>query len=109
MSGHDDDPNLFHCLLPAFVVYALIGNDVCHGQPTFDVMTTPAQFKTNVLNALDYINSTVPAGSFVVFIGLAEGEILWNTMWNRTHPIGCTYEDVYDFLNCLEISPCWGW
>ncbi len=30
-------------------------------------------------------------------------------MHNRTHPIGVTYEEVYDFLNCLEISPCWVW
>lgn len=20
-----------------------------------------------------------------------------------------TYEDLYTFLNCLEVSPCWGW
>ena len=26
-----------------------------------------------------------------------------------THPIGVPYSDVYDFLNCLQINPCWGW
>jgi len=30
-------------------------------------------------------------------------------MHNRTNPIGTTYRNVYNFLNCLEISPCWGW
>jgi len=94
---------------PALVIFALIGNDVCHPSPTLSAMTTPAEFEQNVLASLDYLNTTLPTGSYVVLVGLAQGEILWNTMWNRTHPIGCTYEDVYDFLNCLEISPCWGW
>ena len=35
-------------------------------------------------------------------------------MHNRTHPLGnnfpsITYRRVYDYLNCLEINPCWGW
>lgn len=25
------------------------------------------------------------------------------------HPLNVTYETVYNFLNCLKISPCWGW
>lgn len=25
------------------------------------------------------------------------------------HPLNVTYASVYDFLNCLKISPCWGW
>ena len=25
------------------------------------------------------------------------------------HPLNVTYSQVYDFLNCLKISPCWGW
>ena len=94
---------------PALVVYALVGNDVCSGHQTFSTMTTPEEFETNVLSALDYLSQTLPNGSFVVFVGLAQGEVLWNAMYNRTHPIGATYEEVYDYLNCLQISPCWGW
>jgi len=35
-------------------------------------------------------------------------------MSERIHPIGAlnndvTYKAVYDYLNCLDISPCWGW
>jgi len=35
-------------------------------------------------------------------------------MHNRIHPIGSTNQDVtystfYDYLNCLEVSPCAGW
>jgi acyloxyacyl hydrolase len=94
---------------PALVIFALIGNDVCHPEPSLSVMTTPEEFEQNVLSSLNYLNSTLPFGSYVYLVGLAQGEILWNTMWNRTHPLGCTYADVYDFLNCLQISPCWGW
>lgn len=41
--------------------------------------------------------------------GLADGDLLFDYLHNATHPLGVTYADVYDFLNCLEISPCWGW
>jgi hypothetical protein len=44
-------------------------------------------------------------------MGLADGRILYETMHARIHPIGepkgdVTYTALYDFLNCLEISPC---
>jgi len=94
---------------PATVFYALIGNDVCHSEPTTAVMTTPEEFKANVLQALEYLDTVLPADSHVVFIGLVEGSLLWDVMHNRTNPIGTTYRNVYGFLNCLEISPCWGW
>lgn len=94
---------------PALVFYALIGNDVCHGENTTSVFTTPAQFETNVLAALSYLDTVLPSGSHVVFVGLVDGRVLWDTMHARIHPLGCTYEELYDFLNCLQISPCWGW
>jgi len=59
------------------------------------------------LNYLD--NGILSAGSHVVFIGLANGDILYPALWNRTHPIGVTYKVVYDYLNCLNASPCWVW
>lgn len=72
-------------------------------------MTTVEQFKQNVLNSLDYLDQHLPKGSHVVFIGLANGLALWDNMNNRTHPIGVLYSTVYDYLNCLGISPCWVW
>ena len=46
--------------------------------------------------------------------GLADGRVLWDFMSQRIHPLGeyrsdVTYEDVYEYLNCLQISPCHGW
>jgi acyloxyacyl hydrolase len=35
--------------------------------------------------------------------------LLYDNLHDWTHPLNVTYADVYDFLNCLKISPCWGW
>ena len=46
----------------------------------------------------------------MVVEGVADGRILYNYMHNLTHPIGgMTYSTFYDFLNCVGVSPCWGW
>jgi len=55
------------------------------------------------------LDNTLPKGSHVVVYGLANGLILFDTLHNHTHPINVTYESFYDFLNCVEVSPCWGW
>lgn len=94
---------------PVLLIYELIGNDVCTPHPDLSRMTTPEEFKANVLESLQYLDSILPNGSHVVFIGLADGRVLWNNLYNRTHPIGVTYEAVYNYLNCLQISPCWVW
>jgi len=94
---------------PALIFFELVGNDVCNGHHTFDTMTTVEEFKKNILLSLNYLEETLPYGSHVVFVGLADGRILWDTLHNRSHPLGPTYSEVYDFLNCLQISPCWVW
>eukprot|EP01091_Cochliopodium_minus_P014608 TRINITY_DN4991_c0_g1_i1.p1 TRINITY_DN4991_c0_g1~~TRINITY_DN4991_c0_g1_i1.p1 ORF type:complete len:566 (-),score=151.84 TRINITY_DN4991_c0_g1_i1:74-1771(-) len=95
---------------PALVFLELVGNDVCDGHHDYqNSMTTVEEFRANILSTLDYLNSTLPKGSHVVMVGLAQGGILWDSLHNRTHPIGVTYKRVYDFLNCLYISPCYGW
>ncbi|EDQ91273.1 uncharacterized protein MONBRDRAFT_34989 [Monosiga brevicollis MX1] len=100
---------------PLFVVYALIGNDVCNGhEDTLSHMTTPADMYAQAMGALEQLEHTLPNGSHVFFMGLADGSILYDTMANRTHPIGALHndvktKDVYAFLNCLQISPCRGW
>lgn len=55
------------------------------------------------------MDTTVPSGSHLFILGLAEGDILYDYLHDDIHPLGVTYKTVYDFLNCLKISPCWGW
>jgi acyloxyacyl hydrolase len=45
----------------------------------------------------------------MIVTGVADGRILYNTLKDKIAPIGVPYPVMYDFLNCLEISPCWGW
>lgn len=85
----------------------LIGNDVC--SKSFDGMTTPPVFKENILKLLNYLDETVPKGSHLFILGLADGDILYDNLHDSIHPLNITYSTLYDFLNCLKISPCWGW
>ena len=87
---------------------------MCNSHPGTGSMTTPEEFYTNVLTALQYLETQLPSGSQVVMMGLANGLVLWDAMNDRIHPIGelrqdVTYADLYDYMNCLEISPCSGW
>eukprot|EP00163_Fabomonas_tropica_P027048 TRINITY_DN5119_c0_g2_i2.p1 TRINITY_DN5119_c0_g2~~TRINITY_DN5119_c0_g2_i2.p1 ORF type:complete len:437 (-),score=122.48 TRINITY_DN5119_c0_g2_i2:169-1479(-) len=94
---------------PVTVMWELIGNDVCHPEPSESAFTTPAQFKTNILASLTALDQILPPNSHVILVGLADGRVLWDSLHDRLHPLGVKYPAVYDFLNCLEISPCWGW
>eukprot|EP01138_Halocafeteria_seosinensis_P012844 gb/GECG01013120.1/.p1 GENE.gb/GECG01013120.1/~~gb/GECG01013120.1/.p1 ORF type:complete len:614 (+),score=54.85 gb/GECG01013120.1/:1-1842(+) len=97
---------------PMVVFYALVGNDVCNPHPGSSHMTSPAQFKFKVLEALRYLdNGTLPRGSHVVFIGVLDGLMMWDTMAHRQHPdlAPVTYAKVWEFLNCLGSNPCWGY
>ncbi|KAK2141649.1 hypothetical protein LSH36_1061g00003 [Paralvinella palmiformis] len=100
---------------PMLLFYSLVGNDVCNGFPdTVTYMTTPKQMRENVMNTLKYLDTRLPKGSHLVFIGLADGRVLYNSMYWRYHPFGeinkdVKYPDFYEYLKCLEISPCNGW
>jgi len=94
---------------PVVLTFELVGNDVCSGHPDFTHFTDPTEFRNNLLEILGNFSMTLPNNSYVIFMGMAHGSILWDLMNNRTHPVGCTYSEVYDFLNCLQISPCWTW
>uniref|UniRef100_A0A6B2L147 Saposin B-type domain-containing protein n=1 Tax=Arcella intermedia TaxID=1963864 RepID=A0A6B2L147_9EUKA len=94
---------------PVFMIFELIGNDVCSGHQTFSSFTDPKVFKQNILEVLGNFSETLPQGSHIIFIGLAHGGVLWDALHDRLHPLGVTYPAVYDYLNCLQISPCWGW
>jgi len=94
---------------PALVFIELVGNDVCFPDHDLNMMTSVSSFNASTMSYLQYLDTRLPKDSHVVFVGLANGSILWDSLYNRTHPIGVPYADVYDYLNCLEISPCWAW
>jgi len=94
---------------PLLVWFALIGNDVCNGHPGFGSMTPPDEFYTKAMESLNALDKVVPASSHVVALALFDGELLYATMHNKIHPMGTTYQAAYDFMNCLEENPCWGW
>lgn len=58
---------------------------------------------------LNWLDTTLPSGSHLFVYGLADGELLFNYLHDQIHPLNITYSQMYDFLNCLDISPCWGW
>jgi acyloxyacyl hydrolase len=93
---------------PAIVFIAPIGNDICTPNPN-GRGTNPVDFHNNIVRSLDYLETQLPKGSFVVFIGLVDGRVLWNYLHNLTHPIGAKYSDVYHHLSCLQLNPCWLW
>jgi len=94
---------------PALVYFALIGNDVCNHKHSFDTMTTPKDFEANVLASLAYLEQNLAPNSYVVFSSLVDGRILYDAMHDKIHPVGIPYPDLYDYMNCIEVNPCWGW
>lgn len=93
---------------PAVLFLAPIGNDICTPNPN-GRGTNPEEFHNNIVRALDHLETQLPMGSFVVFIGLVDGRILFDTLSNEIHPLGAKYKDVYHHLSCLGINPCWLW
>ena len=75
-----------------FVSTAYIGNDVC--QDSLDMMTTPETYRQQLLQGLQELDAIAPPNSKVVLMGLVDGRILWDSLYNRRHPLGSTYEQV---------------
>lgn len=94
---------------PVLLYLSLIGNDVCNGHPGFEHMTSPDEFYMYAIQTLTALDELLPMNSHVVAVALVQGELLYNTMHALQHPTGCTYTEFYDFMNCLEENPCWGW
>ena len=61
------------------------------------------------MESLTELDANTPKGSYVVSVALVEGELLYDTLHKEQHPIGTTYTAFYDFMNCMEENPCWGW
>merc|ERR1719242_1084830 len=77
-------------------------------------MTSPAQMYDNTMTTLTYLEDTLPNNSHVIMVGVADGRILYDAVGGRVHPVasywgGFTYSDFYDYMNCLQVSPCSGW
>jgi hypothetical protein len=100
------DPQNDH---PLLVWFALIGNDICNGHPTFESMTKPDEFYTKAMETFTALDKVVPKNSYVVSLALFDGELLYQIMHNHVHPLGTKYRQAYDYMNCLEENPCWGW
>ncbi|XP_065191939.1 acyloxyacyl hydrolase-like [Sycon ciliatum] len=99
---------------PLLLIFELVGNDVCNGHPGTGHMTTPEEYYKAQMESLKIIDASLNKGSHVVLVGLADGRFLYDNMHARTHPLGAlrndvTYTDFYTYLNCLGVSPCWGW
>ena len=101
--------------VPLLVIYSLVDNDVCNSHPnTIDHMTTVEEMYANVITTLTYLDTILPKGSHVLTTGLANGSVFYDLLHDRLHPFGrigppITYAQMYDYLSCLEISPCNGW
>ena len=91
---------------PTILIIELVGNDVCPGGTG---MTNVSNFETAIVQLLNYFDTILPNGSHVITVGLADGQLLYETLYNKEHPIGRTYEEVYDWLTCLDKNPCIGW
>ena len=77
---------------------------------TEDYMTSPEQFYESTMKSLNYLNTILPKNSTVILTGLAPGEVLWDTLHARQHPLGefeenLSYEKFYDFLDCMDKVP----
>jgi len=54
-------------------------------------------------------DETIPAGSHVLLVGLADGRFLWEGLHDKYYPLGTLnkdidYPQVYQFLTCLGVN-----
>ena len=64
--------------------------------------------QTITLFSLFFQEGRLPKGSYVFLTALADGRVLYDNLYNRTHPIGSlkndvTYSQFYDYFNCLQV------
>ncbi|CBH15497.1 GPI inositol deacylase precursor, putative [Trypanosoma brucei gambiense DAL972] len=96
---------------PAYVFFSMVGNDVC---PRPQDAPTPLDYYHSLSEAVKKADSFLPPGSHVLIVSLVDARAAIGSIVNRIHPIGTlnsdvTYGNLYDYLNCLQVSPCWGW
>ena len=91
---------------PVTLWLSLIGNDVCKSDTNY---TPVDEFYNDAVATLTRLDQMLPKGSVVVSLALFNGEILYDTTHAQTHPLGTTYSSVYDWMICLQVTPCYGW
>ena len=91
---------------PVTLWLSLIGNDVCKSDTNY---TPIDEFYTDAVKQLQRLDAMLPKGSSVISLSLFNGELLYDTMHAQQHPLGTSYQGVYDWMNCLQVSPCYGW
>ena len=91
---------------PVTLWLSLIGNDVCKSDTNY---TSVDEFYNDAVATLTRLDQMLPKGSVVVSLALFNGEILYDTTHAQTHPLGTTYSSVYDWMICLQVTPCYGW
>ncbi|XP_067932650.1 acyloxyacyl hydrolase-like [Watersipora subatra] len=102
---------------PLLLIVELVGNDVCNNKPsdeTLKYMTTDKEMHDNLVQLFEELNKIVPSGSKVLIVGMADGDFLFKFLENRYHPFGrlrqdLKYPDIYDWWNCMRVTPCMGW
>jgi lysophospholipase L1-like esterase len=94
---------------PVLLWLSLLGNDVCNGHEGTDSMSTPDRYYDSAMESLTALDALLPPGSHIISPALFNGELLYDTMQDQQHPLGTTYPAFYDWLNCLQESPCWSW
>ncbi|KAM9575405.1 acyloxyacyl hydrolase [Guaruba guarouba] len=109
--GDDDSGNNTSSRVMEYPVGILL---FCRNNDTLASMTTPKEMLSNVMQALQYLDTRLPNGSHVILTGLVDGRFLWDNLHDRYHPLGhlnrdITYSQLYSFLDCLQMSPCRGW
>jgi len=101
-------PSRFKVDGPSTVFFSMIGNDICRAK-SWGAYTPVDTFITKAIEEFRYLDTILHPGSHVIIMGLVDGRVLYNTLQDAIHPIGASYAQFYDYLNCLGISPCWGW
>ena len=92
---------------PALVILALIGDDICVGHyPPMQHVTPVADYKASAIQIFDYLDTVLAAGSHVAIMPQVDGRVLYNTVHNRTHPLGMPTQDLWDALTCMQVNPC---
>ena len=79
---------------------------VCNPHAGNHSMTYPPEFEQNVIDVMEYLDTQLPYGSHVFFIGLEDGP-QWEYMAKQMHPLNVTYATLWEFLSCYDMNPCW--
>jgi hypothetical protein len=65
-------------------------------------MNTPVKYINELEEGLKELDKISPPNSKVLVHGLVDGRILWREMGHRKHPLGPTYGQIYNFLDCTD-------